>query len=849
MTMDVHARFRTEAHQDLVPRFNERFLLSLTTMKMCAVCDDELNVLPISKYCRNIKPVVTATDDGSYKGHATSVDLAVGGGPKESEELKELKISLAETQPVGALVNMARTLDQAHAILTFAKAVSDKSLRNTVSLTAARGRGKSAALGISIASAVAYSYSNIFVTAPTPENLKTVFEFIIKALIELKFAEHTDFEVIQSTNPEFNKAVVRINIFRDHRQTVQYVQPNDHAKLAQAELLCIDEAAAIPLPLVKKLLGPYVVFLSSTVNGYEGTGRSLSLKLLAQLRRQQSTAALSAAAAAAADVHGNTGKKQKKQDRKVHEERWKVAAEAAAQANADGLSGGGSGFGGSGGSGGGSSATGGGRVLKEVTLETPIRYASGDPVEAWLNSLLCLDAGSKGSHRLVCGTPAPQDCQLYYVDRDALFSAHRLSEAFLQRMMALYVASHYKNQPNDLQLMSDAPAHHLFVLLGPTAEEDDEDDASDTGVKLPDILCVIQVALEGEVSRGSVLASISRGLRPSGDLIPWTVAQQFQDDNFAQLSGARVVRVACHPDVQRMGYGTRALQLLRQYYEGELSMPDLEEKEAEEEEEEDLGEDWEKELEDADKAKARLRSETVKPRKKLPPLLVEVQSRPPERLHWIGTSFGLTQNLFNYWRKAGYSPVYVRQTANDITGEHTVVMINDLKCKGMVEAPAAGWLTSFVNDTHRRFLSLLAFEFQHFSTTLALSVLDARPAEDGKLASGTATGADTEGEMMEAGELGVHYLPHDIKRLHAYSKNLVDFHMIVDLLPTLAKMHFQRKLPLPSTRLSKLQEAILLGAGLQHKKMEQLQKEVNVPMSQLLALFNKSVRKLCSQVQ
>lgn len=37
---------------------------------------------------------------------------------------------------------------------------------------------------------------------------------------------------------------------------------------------------------------------------------------------------------------------------------------------------------------------------------------------------------------------------------------------FFQRMMALYVASHYKNSPNDLQLMADAPAHHLFVLLG-----------------------------------------------------------------------------------------------------------------------------------------------------------------------------------------------------------------------------------------------------------------------------------------------------------------------------------------------------------------------------------------------
>jgi tRNA(Met) C34 N-acetyltransferase TmcA len=33
-------------------------------------------------------------------------------------------------------------------------------------------------------------------------------------------------------------------------------------------------------------------------------------------------------------------------------------------------------------------------------------------------------------------------------------------------MMALYVASHYKNSPNDLQLMADAPAHQLFVLLG-----------------------------------------------------------------------------------------------------------------------------------------------------------------------------------------------------------------------------------------------------------------------------------------------------------------------------------------------------------------------------------------------
>jgi len=53
-------------------------------------------------------------------------------------------------------------------------------------------------------------------------------------------------------------------------QTVQYIQPQHHAKLSAAELLVIDEAAAIPLPLVKAMLGPYLVFLCSTVNGYEG---------------------------------------------------------------------------------------------------------------------------------------------------------------------------------------------------------------------------------------------------------------------------------------------------------------------------------------------------------------------------------------------------------------------------------------------------------------------------------------------------------------------------------------------------------------------------------------------------
>mgnify|MGYP001792973947 FL=1 len=48
---------------------------------------------------------------------------------------------------------------------------------------------------------------------------------------------------------------------------LQYIHPSDAHKLGQAELVVIDEAAAIPLPLVKALMGPYLVFMASTING------------------------------------------------------------------------------------------------------------------------------------------------------------------------------------------------------------------------------------------------------------------------------------------------------------------------------------------------------------------------------------------------------------------------------------------------------------------------------------------------------------------------------------------------------------------------------------------------------
>lgn len=51
----------------------------------------------------------------------------------------------------------------------------------------------------------------------------------------------------------------------------QYVLPSDHAAVRQAELVVVDEAAAIPLSQLHALLrGQHFTFMSSTVAGLVG---------------------------------------------------------------------------------------------------------------------------------------------------------------------------------------------------------------------------------------------------------------------------------------------------------------------------------------------------------------------------------------------------------------------------------------------------------------------------------------------------------------------------------------------------------------------------------------------------
>lgn len=71
-------------------------------------------------------------------------------------------------------------------------------------------------------------------------------------------------------------------------------------------------------------------------------------------------------------------------------------------------------------------------------------------------------------------------------------------------------------------------------------------------------------------------------------------------------------------------------------------------------------------------------------------------------------------------------------------------------------------------------------------------------------------------------ELEIFLTPFDLKRLESYANNAIDYHVILDLLPTVATLYFDRRLG-PEVRLSAVQSAILLALGLQRKSIEEVE--------------------------
>ena len=171
-----------------------------------------------------------------------------------------------------------------------------------------------------------------------------------------------------------------------------------------------------------------------------------------------------------------------------------------------------------------------------------------------------------------------------------------------------------------------------------------------------------------------------------------------------------------------MGYGSRVIELLYRFYNGKMVYLTFSESE-----DEDSGDEEEKVMDDSDNeattnnGKKGICGEKLAPRKELPPLLLPLTEVKAPRLDWLGTSFGLTHQLHTFWKRGGMRMLYLRQTTNDLTGEHSAILVRALpKRTGFDDA----WLPAFVMDSRRRIMSLLAGSFRNMEVRLAMSILE-----------------------------------------------------------------------------------------------------------------------------
>lgn len=173
----------------------------------------------------------------------------------------------AESPGQSVVFQPTGTDDQAEAIEAIVRTGQGRRRRPLV-ITADRGRGKSAALGMAAVRLLREGRRHIVVVSPRKENVVALFRHATE-LAGVNYDGQTELQL-------------------DSGGTLRWLPIDDLlARRPEAELVMVDEAAALPAPLLKQvLLGwPRVVF-ASTVHGYEGSGRGFKLRFRSVLDRE-----------------------------------------------------------------------------------------------------------------------------------------------------------------------------------------------------------------------------------------------------------------------------------------------------------------------------------------------------------------------------------------------------------------------------------------------------------------------------------------------------------------------------------------------------------------------------------
>ncbi len=176
-------------------------------------------------------------------------------------------------------------------------------------------------------------------------------------------------------------------------------------------------------------------------------------------------------------------------------------------------------------------------------MEEPIRYSRHDPIERWVFRVLLLDAEPDELTEEDMKYIEKKEFIYLKPDVSDLFTIER--EKILRSLFGIYVLAHYRNEPDDLGMIADAPHHSVRGLALPNGK----------------IVGAAQLAEEGPIPI-NYIDSLLRGGKIPGNIIPDRLLKHGRLRDIGNGRGWRIVRIAVHPEIQGRGIGSYFLSML-----------------------------------------------------------------------------------------------------------------------------------------------------------------------------------------------------------------------------------------------------------------------------------------------
>lgn len=178
--------------------------------------------------------------------------------------------SLPQLSALSLSSKRSHSFEEQNEAITLIEKVFTGHRKRPLILTADRGRGKTTALGIAAANLInSRKKVRILVTAPSRKAVQPLFEHAAQSL---NLIGHYDKNEITSGDCY-----------------IRYISPDELLRSKpESDLILVDEASAIPISLLIKLISHYhrMVF-ATTIHGYEGCGRGFTLKFIEWLNEHR----------------------------------------------------------------------------------------------------------------------------------------------------------------------------------------------------------------------------------------------------------------------------------------------------------------------------------------------------------------------------------------------------------------------------------------------------------------------------------------------------------------------------------------------------------------------------------